>query len=95
MIILLLEFIKLIVISYVLVDLGSFLGEVIQTITTTKNKFLKVSILLMTYLLTCDKCFSFWLCLILTGGNLFIASTIGVSIHFLKKLEAKYIKTKI
>ena len=88
------EIIKLIVICYVLVDLTSFLGEIVVSIDGIKNKLLKLIQLLLGYLLTCNKCGSFWLSLILSR-DLFISAVVALVVMILKEIEYKKIKTKL
>lgn len=88
------EIIKLIVICYVLVDLTSFLGEVVVSIDGIKNKLLKLIQLLLGYLLTCNKCAGFWLSLILSR-DLFISAVVALVVMILKEIEYKKIKTKL
>jgi hypothetical protein len=45
--------------------------------------------LLLTYMLTCKKCSSFWLALILTG-NLFSSSLVAIAMIVIDKIETKY-----
>lgn len=88
------EIIKLLIITYVLVDLGAFLGEIIADYSSVKNKFLKLVILVLSYILTCPKCASFWISLVLSG-NLFTAALISILINIIKEAEHKFLKTKI
>ena len=88
------EIIKLIVICYVLVDLTSFLGEIVVSIDGIKNKLLKLLQLLLGYLLTCNKCSSFYLSLILSR-DLFISAVVALVVMILKEIEYKKIKTKL
>jgi hypothetical protein len=83
------EIIKLIVIFFILVDLTSFISEVISTLGTPKNKLLGVSYLLITYLLSCSRCTTFWGSLIITG-DLFTSAVVAIIVNFLKEIEYKY-----
>jgi hypothetical protein len=80
---------KLLIICYVLSDLANFIGELIDTIITTKNKPLQVIKTLLVYLLSCSKCFSMWFSLA-ASGSLFLACVIAIIIHYLKKIEYKF-----
>jgi predicted nucleic-acid-binding protein len=77
--------VELLIISYVLVDLGGFIGELIDMFIQTKNKTLGVIKSLLVYLLTCNKCFTFWFSLIMTG-NLFIAAVVAILIVMVNKI---------
>jgi hypothetical protein len=88
------ELIKVLIICYVLVDLTSFLGELISEYSNIKNKVLKLVILVLSYIMTCEKCSSFWLSLILTG-DLFISAVIAIVIKLVKKFEYKINKTEL
>jgi len=80
---------KLLTICYVLSDLANFIGELIDTIITIKNKPLQVIKTLLVYLLSCSKCFSMWFSLV-ASGSLFLACVIAITIHYLKKIEYKF-----
>jgi hypothetical protein len=88
------ELIKTLIICYVLVDLTSFLGELISEYSNIKNKVLKLIILVLSYIMTCEKCSSFWLSLILTG-DLFISAVIAIVVKLVKEFEYKNKKTKL
>jgi len=88
------ELIKTLIICYVLVDLTSFLGELISEYSNIKNKVLKLIILVLSYIMTCEKCSSFWLSLILTG-DLFISVVIAIVVKLVKEFEYKNKKTKL
>jgi hypothetical protein len=77
--------VELLIISYVLVDLGGFIGELIDMFIQTKNKTLGVIKSLLVYLLTCNKCFTFWFSLIMSG-NLFIAAVVAILIVMVNKI---------
>jgi hypothetical protein len=78
-----------IIICYVLSSLTNFIGELMSMYSTPKNKALGLIYLLFTYMLTCKKCSSFWLALILTG-NLFYASLVAIAMIVIDKIETKY-----
>lgn len=88
------EIIKLLIISYVLSDLANFIGEVVSNYTNIKNKLLKLAILVFSYIMTCSKCSSFWITLILSG-DLFISALTALLIDIIKRFEYKWIKTKL
>ena len=85
------EIIKLLLIVYVLRDMASFIGEVISEWSIRLKSFLKSIVLVFTYVLTCNKCFSFWFSLILSG-DLFVASLIALSMKVIGVIENKYIQ---
>jgi hypothetical protein len=62
--------------------------------STPKNKALGLIYLLFTYMLTCKKCSSFWLALILTG-DLFSSSLVAIAMIVIDKIETKYNKTTL
>lgn len=84
---------KMILICYVLIDLTSFIGQIISTFII-KNKAVAVIKLLLEYLLSCEKCSSFWITLVATG-DIFTASLVALTIMIIKKLENKFIKTEL
>ena len=77
---------ELLVITYVLSDLGSFIGELIDMVVSPKNKWLGVIKSLLVYLLTCSKCFSFWFSLIYSG-SLLIAAVVAILVMQIKTIE--------
>ena len=83
-----------IVICYVLSTLTNFIGELMSMYNTPKNKALGLIYLLLSYMLTCKKCSSFWIALILTG-NLFYASLVAIAMVVIDKIETKYNKTTL
>jgi hypothetical protein len=76
---------KLLVIAFVLTDLGLFVSELLPT---PKNRVLGVITLVLRYWLSCSKCFTFWLSLIYTG-DLFTSALAALIINYLKELEYK------
>lgn len=82
------------VISYVLSTLTNFIGELMSMYNTPKNKVLGLIFLILSYMLTCKKCSSFWISLILTH-NLFFASVISIVITLVNKLESKFNTTQL
>jgi len=82
------------IICYVLSSLTNFIGELMSMYSTPKNKALGLIYLLLTYMLTCKKCSSFWLALILTG-DLFSSSLVAIAMIVIDKIETKYNKTTL
>lgn len=85
------DIIKLLIITYVLKDLGGFIAELIYEYVKIKKVFIRVLFLILGYVLSCGKCFSFWFVLILSGGNLFMAALISMLMMFIEKIENKYV----
>ena len=83
--------IKYLIITYVLSDMISFIGELLSNYKPT-NKILNLIILFLSYVMVCNKCSSFWISLILSG-DLFIASLIAILSIIINKIEEKYIAT--
>lgn len=82
--------IKLFVIWFVLSDLTNFIGELLSTYQpTTKSRLGLIFHNLLCYLLTCNKCSSFWGSLIMSG-DLFIAAVVAILINITKELLYKY-----
>lgn len=76
---------KLIVVAFVLADLASFIGEILLTfVEMTESRYGKIAIYLMSHLLSCSKCFSFWFSLVL-GGDLLTAAIVGLSVELLRQ----------
>jgi len=84
---------KLIVICWALKDLFLFASEIIETIKI-KNRLFEIIKLLLVYLLSCSKCNSMWLALILSG-NLLYAAVVSIIINLFTTLEYKYKKTEL
>ena len=82
------------IICYVLSSLTNFIGELMSMYSTPKNKALGLIYLLFTYMLTCKKCSSFWLAIILTG-DLFSSSLVAIAMIVIDKIETKYNKTTL
>jgi hypothetical protein len=86
---------QLVLICYVLVDMAAFIAELIYPLgKAIKNKLGAIIFNLFIYILSCDKCFSFWLTLIFTH-NLFIACVIALITNLLKSLTYKFNKTEL
>lgn len=83
-----------IIICYVLSSLTNFIGELMSMYSTPKNKVLGLIYLLLSYMLTCKKCSSFWISLTLTQ-NLFYASLVAIAMIVIDKIETKYNKTTL
>jgi len=67
-----------IVICFALASLAAFVGEVIMTIQV-KNVYLGLMSSLLGYVLSCNKCFSFWMSMCLTQ-DLFISAAVSICI---------------
>lgn len=83
---------KLVVILLVLSDLAEFIGGLIDIVVPSKIKLLGVIKSLVVYLLTCNKCFSFWFSL-LWSGDLFISAVVAMSISFIMLIKSRYLKS--
>ena len=87
--------IKLVIVAFVLKDLAAFIGEIILTLVDiVPNRFAKIGLYLVSYLLNCSKCFSFWLSLILSA-DLFTAALVALVVDIIAQLLTKYNKTLI
>lgn len=75
---------KLFIIWYVLSDLTNFIGELISEISNTKNKAISLLQHLITYVLICYKCSSFWGSLIMSGGDIFISAIVALAVDWIK-----------
>jgi hypothetical protein len=84
---LLYELFKLFIICFVLTDMASFIGELINELEV-KRRVLKIIKHLVSYVLTCPRCFTFWLSLIMTG-DLFISASLSLLINLAKELQYK------
>jgi len=84
-----LPFIKGLIISLVLIDLAAFIGELIDNVVSTKNKLLGVIKTLLVYLLTCEKCFTFWFSLI-SGWGLFLSCLIALGVYYIKNFKMTF-----
>lgn len=85
----LISIIQTIIICYVLSDLAEFISTLVFEIKL-KKRLLNITKNLLVYMLSCPKCFSFWLGLILTG-SLFWSCVVAILINIIKSLEYKYI----
>ena len=83
---------KLVVILLVLSDLAEFVGGLIDIVVPSKIKLLGVIKSLVVYLLTCNKCFSFWFSL-LWSGDLFVSAVVAMSISFVMLIKSRYLKS--
>lgn len=86
------ELLQIILICYVLSDLSEFISGLVYEFTF-KRKWIKIIQNLLTYVLSCSKCFSFWFSLIFTG-SLFIACLVAIIINIIKSVEYKLSKNK-
>lgn len=90
---------KVLIISFVLSDLSKFVGELLSNVNfkihKSKSLFTIVNSfkLLFSYMLICEKCFSFWFSLIYTG-DLFISAVISLLVAGLKELQSRF-QTKL
>lgn len=87
--------IKLVVIIYVLRELAEFVGEVLFDIEI-ENKLIRFSTFALAYMLSCNKCFAFWVTLA-ASGDLFIACLYSLLFTTIAFVENKIIdkKTKL
>lgn len=84
------EVLQMTTICFVLSDLSQFIGSLLSEMRFMfKKKINAVIFNLLVYLLICNKCFSFWLTLIMTS-DLFIASVVAIAINIIKKIEYKW-----
>lgn len=82
--------IKVVIIAFVLGDLLMFLGELLMESTVKMNKWLRLPVLLLSYMMTCkEKCSPFWVGLILTG-SLFLAAGTSLIIQLIYKIIKLY-----
>ena len=84
---------KLVIISLVLSDLGEFIGGLIDIIVPSKIKLLGVIKSLVVYLLTCNKCFSFWFSL-LWCGDLFTSAVVALIIKIIEVIRLRFVSDK-
>lgn len=81
---------KTVVISYALSSLANFLGDLIMTINENNTNYWgKIGLYCTSYLLTCHKCFSFWLSLIISG-DLLIAAVTSIIIATIFELQTLF-----
>lgn len=86
------ELLQITLICYVLSDLSEFISGLVYEFTF-KRKWIKIIQNLLTYVLSCPKCFSFWFSFIFTG-SLFIACLVAIIINIIKSVEYKLSKNK-
>jgi len=86
------ELLQITLICYVLFDLSEFISGLVYEFTF-KRKWIKIIQNLLTYMLSCPKCFSFWFSFIFTG-SLFIACLVAIIINIIKSVEYKLSKNK-
>ena len=86
------ELLQIGLICYVLSDLAEFISGLIYELQF-KRKWIKLGQHLLTYILSCPKCFSFWFSLGFTG-SLFIACLVAIIINIIKSIEYKLSKNK-
>ena len=83
-----------VVISFSLKSLASFIGElIVVNVADTLLKPTQIALYLLSYLLSCSKCFSFWFTLILTA-DLFISALTSLVISIIEwiieRISIKY-----
>ena len=89
------ELLQLLVVCYVLVDMAKFVSEIVyELMVDVKHKVIRVGLSFLTYILSCPRCFSFWLSLIWTG-DIFIACVMALVINLVKIIEYKWSKTEL
>ena len=72
---------KIVFVVWALSDMLEFMAEVIFDLGGgVKNKLLRLGVSILTYLLSCPKCFVTWTTLIITG-DIFISALASVSIR--------------
>ena len=76
------ELLQIGLICYVLSDLAEFISGLVYELQF-KRKWIKLGQHLLTYILSCPKCFSFWFSLGFTG-SLFIACLVAIIINIIK-----------
>ena len=81
-------------ICYVLSDMSHFLGEMIYGITEGIKTRLKVFILILVYIMSCSRCFSWWFSLILTK-DLFISAAVALIVWIVDEIVKNKIKMKL
>lgn len=86
------ELLQIGLICYVLSDLAEFISGLVYELQF-KRKWIKLGQHLLTYILSCPKCFSFWFSLGFTG-SLFIACLVAILINIIKWIEYKLGKNK-
>ena len=86
------ELLQIGLICYVLSDLAEFISGLVYELQF-KRKWIKLGQHLLTYILSCPKCFSFWFSLVFTG-SLFIACLVAIIINIIKWIEYKLSKNK-
>lgn len=86
------ELLQIGLICYVLSDLAEFISGLVYELQF-KRKWIKLGQHLLTYILSCPKCFSFWFSLGFTG-SLFIACLVAIIINIIKWIEYKLSKNK-
>ena len=84
-----------ITISFSLKSLASFIGEmIVMNIENNYDKAVQISLYLISYLLSCSKCFSFWFTLVLTA-DLFIAALTSLLISIIEWILEQIFKKNI
>ena len=87
--------IPIVIIAFTLKDLFSTLAEIVEDIEF-KRKWVNIPWKILLYILSCSKCSSFWMSMILSGGNLLISSLVSISIVLLEKWVSPFLnETKL
>lgn len=86
--------IKFVAVTYVTKDLSAFVSEVIQNggiMEVVRYKYMLIIFYLVSHLLSCAKCYSFWFTLIGTG-NLFVSALTALIVSYLSE---RFTQTKL
>ena len=82
--------VKMFVLTYILSDMVAFIADLIAELRPTfKVPLFALIFNMLIYVMSCEKCFSFWTTLILTG-NIFIAAAVALLVKIISKLENKF-----
>jgi hypothetical protein len=85
------ELLKWIVIGFVISGMSEFVSELLYEFVSDKlNKLVRLLLSLVIYILSCPKCFTFWMIVILTGDVLG-ACVAAYVVSGLKKIEYKLV----
>jgi len=81
-------------ICYVLSDMSHFISEMIYSVAEGVKTRLKVFILILVYIMSCSRCFSWWFSLILTK-DLFISAAVALIVWIVDELIKNKMKLKL
>ena len=84
---------RVVLIAIALIPLGGFIGEALFT-AKSKNNYLNLGLMLIGFLLSCSKCFSFWIGIALTQ-DLFLASVVSLTVAGIDYVKDRFITTSI